>query len=142
MADAPEVLRAGGGRHIVVTASQSQARTMPLIFSYGSLQEEAVQLSVYGRVLHGEADAMVGWVCTLIEVPKWHKAASSGTTHYANVARSPKAESRVAGTVLDLTDAELISSDGYERDAEYVRVMITLASGRDAWVYVSARTVD
>ena len=115
---------------------------MPLIFSYGSLQEEAVQLSIYGRVLSGEADALHGWVRTRIEVPKWHKAASSGTTHYANIECSPQSASRVAGTLLELTDAELEASDGYERDAEYVRTMITLESGRRAWVYVSAGTVS
>lgn len=114
---------------------------MPLIFSYGSLQEEAVQLSVYGRVLRGEADALVGWVRTLVEVPEWHKAASQGTTHYANVVRSPASANRVEGTVLELTDAELAASDGYEEEAGYSRLMTTLASGLSAWVYVSAGSI-
>lgn len=111
---------------------------MPLIFSYGSLQEEAVQRSVYGRVLRGEADALVHCVREQIAVPPWHKAAASGVTHYANVIFDPDTESRVEGTVLELTDAELAASDGYEQEADYVRVMTTLASGRRAWVYVSA----
>lgn len=115
---------------------------MPLIFSYGSLQDEAVQRSVYGRLLRGEPDSLVGWVRTLIEVPKSHKAASLGTTHYANVEPSPQTSSRVPGMVLELTDSELEASDGYEREAEYVRVLITLASGRSAWVYVSENTVS
>ncbi len=111
---------------------------MPLIFSYGSLQQEAVQVSVYGRVLRGEPDALAGWVQTRIEVPKSHKAASLGTTHYANVVRSPQTSTSVEGTVLELTELELNASDEYEREAGYARVMITLASGRSAWVYVSA----
>lgn len=101
-----------------------------------------MQRSVYGRVLRGEPDSLAGWVRTLIKVPKSHKAASLGTTHYANVEPSPQTSSSVAGTVLELTDAELEASDGYERDAEYVRVMITLASGRGAWVYVSEKTAS
>jgi len=113
---------------------------VPLIFSYGSLREETVQLSVYGRVLRGEPDSLVGWVRTLIAVSKSHKAASLGTTHYANVQRSPQSSASVAGTVLELTEDELTASDGYERDAEYVRVMATLASGRRVWVYVSEGT--
>jgi len=111
---------------------------VPLIFSYGSLQEEAVQLSVYGRVLRGEPDALLHCVRELIAVPSWHKAAASGVAHYANVVFTPGSDSRVAGTALELTDAELTASDGYEQDADYVRVMATLASGRRAWVYVSA----
>jgi len=113
---------------------------MPLIFSYGSLQEEAVQLAVYGRALRGIRDALVGWVRTLIEVPKWHKAAAQGTTHYANLERSQSSSDIVEGTVLEVSDAELAVSDGYEDDAGYQRLMITLASGRSAWVYVSAHS--
>jgi len=111
---------------------------MPLLFSYGSLQEDAVQLSVYGRVLHGERDALVHCVREQIAVPPWHKAAIAGITHYANVTFDSDSEDRVEGTVLELTDAELTASDRYEQDADYVRVMTTLASGRRAWVYVSA----
>ena len=44
--------------------------------------------------------------------------------------------------VFELTDTELVLTDAYEHDAEYVRVKATLASGRRAWVYVSAATVS
>jgi gamma-glutamylcyclotransferase (GGCT)/AIG2-like uncharacterized protein YtfP len=114
---------------------------MTLLFSYGSLQEQAVQLSVYGRALRGEPDELMHCVREHIAVPSWHKAAASGVTHYANVVFQPESDSRVAGTVLELTDAELVASDAYEQDADYVRVMTTLASGRRAWVYVSAAGV-
>ena len=110
---------------------------MPLIFSYGSLQQEAVQVSTYGRVLRGESDELVGWVRTQIVVPEWHKAAATGVSHYANVERSLKSGSRVAGTVFELTDVELAATDAYERDAEYGRVLVVLASGRSAWIYRS-----
>ncbi len=113
---------------------------MPLIFSYGSLQEEAVQLAVYGRALRANRDALVGWVRTLIEVPQWHKAAAQGTTHYANLERSQSSSDIIEGTVLEVSDAELAASDGYEDDAGYQRAMITLTSGRRAWVYVSAQS--
>ena len=111
---------------------------MTLLFSYGSLQEESVQLSVYGRALRGTPDALVHCTRELIAVPPWHKAAAAGIKHYANVVFDADSDSRVDGTVLELTDAELAASDGYEKDADYVRVMTTLASGRHAWVYVSA----
>ena len=111
---------------------------MPLIFTYGSLQEEAVQLKLYGRILRGERDSLLHCEREAIAVPPWHKAAASGITHYANVVFDPDNPGSVDGTVLELTDAELAASDGYEQDADYVRVMTTLASGRRAWVYVSA----
>ena len=87
------------------------------------------------------AIALVGWMRTLIEVPHWHKAAAQGTTHYANLERSQALSELVEGTVLEVSDAELAASDGYENDAGYQRLMITLASGRSAWVYVSAQGI-
>jgi hypothetical protein len=110
---------------------------VPRIFSYGSLQKESVQLATYGRVLHGDPDELSDWVRTSIDVPKSHKAAAAGITHYANVERAPGSGSRVAGIVFDLTDAELAAADAYELDADYVRVLADLGSGQSAWVYVS-----
>ena len=34
---------------------------MPLVFSYGTLQEERVQLSTFGRLLQGYSDALIGF---------------------------------------------------------------------------------
>ena len=50
--------------------------------------------------------------------------------------RGGRPDSRVKGTVLDVTDAELANSDRYEPDG-YTRVEATLASGRRAWVYAA-----
>ena len=99
-----------------------------------------MQLSVYGRALRGERDEILHCSRERVAVPPWHKAATSGVVHYENVVFVPDSDCRVEGTVLEITDAELAASDGYEQDADYVRVETTLASGRRAWVYVSAAT--
>jgi hypothetical protein len=112
----------------------------PLVFSHGSLQEEAVQVALYGRVLRCEPDELVDCIRTQIAVPSWHKAAAAGVKYYANVTFVPGSGSRVAGKVFELTEAELVVTDSYEKDAEYVRVRADLASGRRAWVFVSAQT--
>jgi gamma-glutamylcyclotransferase (GGCT)/AIG2-like uncharacterized protein YtfP len=113
---------------------------VPAILSYGSLQQAAVQISVYGRVVQGEPDDLVDCVLTLIEVPRLHKAASSGLTHYKNVEFSPGSGSRVSGTVFEISERELAVTDAYEQESDYVRVRAVLASGRNAWVYMSAGT--
>ena len=120
----------------------ASAPQLSLVFSHGSLQQEAVQVSLYGRALRCEPDELVDCIRTRIEVPAWHKAAAAGVTHYANVMFEAGCGSRVAGMAFELTEAELAMTDRYEADAEYVRVMMTLASGRRAWVYVSAATVS
>jgi gamma-glutamylcyclotransferase (GGCT)/AIG2-like uncharacterized protein YtfP len=67
--------------------------------------------------------------------------ATSGRTHHANVTFNGRNESRVSGTVFEITEAELAAADQYEQLADYKRIRVTLISGKDAWVYVDARSV-
>jgi gamma-glutamylcyclotransferase (GGCT)/AIG2-like uncharacterized protein YtfP len=113
---------------------------MPLVFSYGTLQQEPVQLSTFGRLLHGQRDELVGFEPSRVRIEDPGLAARLGMTHHANVTFTGRDDSRVSGTVFELTDAELADADGYERVAAYTRIAVTLASGASAWVYVDART--
>ena len=112
---------------------------MPLIFSYGTLQEEDVQRSTFGRLLHGTRDELSGFEQSLARIEDPQLAATSGRTHYANVTFNGRNDSRVSGTVFEITDAELAAADEYEQVAAYRRVAAMLASGTQAWVYVDAR---
>ena len=111
---------------------------MPLLFSYGTLQQEGVQRSTFGRLLKGSADALVGYAQSMVKIEDADVVAKSGKTHHPIVAYTGAGEDRVAGTVFEITDAELVAADSYEVDA-YKRVLAPLASGRRAWVYVDAR---
>jgi gamma-glutamylcyclotransferase (GGCT)/AIG2-like uncharacterized protein YtfP len=64
----------------------------------------------------------------------------SAGTHHANVTFNGRSDSRVGGTVFEITDAELAAADDYEQLAAYKRISATLASGQQAWLYVDART--
>jgi hypothetical protein len=109
---------------------------MPLLFSYGTLQLEAVQLSTFGRPLHGERDELVGFVQSSLTIRDPHVVALSGKTEHLIVSSNGREESRVPGTVFEITDEELAKADEYEV-AEYKRIATRLASGREAWVYVA-----
>ena len=111
---------------------------MPLLFSYGTLQQEGVQRSTFGRLLGGSADALVGYAQSMVTIEDADVVAKSGKTHHPIVAYSGADGDRVAGMVFEITDAELAAADSYEVDA-YKRVLAPLASGRSAWVYVDAR---
>jgi len=113
---------------------------MPLVFAYGSLQQERVQLSTFGRRLDGQRDALVGFEPSRVKIEDPQIAAATGDTQYGNVTFNGRSDSRVSGTALELTDAELAAADRYERTANYVRIGVTLASGKQAWVYVDARS--
>lgn len=112
---------------------------MPLVFSYGTLQKEEVQLSTFGRMLEGQRDELLGFQESVVKIENPELVASSGRTHHANVTFNGRNESRVSGTVFELTEAELAAADQYERFAEYERVATTLASGKRAWIYLHGR---
>jgi gamma-glutamylcyclotransferase (GGCT)/AIG2-like uncharacterized protein YtfP len=105
------------------------------LFSYGTLQQENVQLATFGRLLEGTPDALVGFAVQLVEIRDPQVIAASGKTHHPGVVRSGRPADRVAGTVFEITPAELAAADAYEV-YEYERVEAELASGRRAWVYV------
>lgn len=115
---------------------------MPLLFSYGTLQQEDVQQSTFGRLLQGQKDELSGFEQSLVRIADPGIVAASGKTHHANVTPTNRNDSRVAGTVFEVTDAELAAADQYEQSAAYTRVTATLASGKRAWVYVYARAAS
>jgi hypothetical protein len=108
---------------------------MPLLFSYGTLQQEDVQLSTFGRRLDGQRDELPGFEPSSVRIDDPQVAARLGKTHHANVRFNGKDDSRVPGMVFEVTDAELAGVDEYEIPFSYERVTATLASGRQAWVY-------
>jgi len=113
---------------------------MPFLFSYGTLQQEAVQRSTFGRRLHGQADQLVGFEQSLLKIEDPEFVATSGTADHHIVRFNGKTESRVSGMVFELSEGELASADPYE-PAGYKRISTTLASGKQAWVYAAAPNV-
>ena len=111
---------------------------MPLLFSYGTLQQEDVQLSTFGRRLEGHKDQLVGYEFSLVEIDDPGVVATSGKTHHPIVTFTGDAAARLDGMVFEITDIELQGADAYEVSA-YKRVATKLASGKQAWVYVDAR---
>ena len=110
---------------------------MPLLFSYGTLQQETVQIATFGRPLRGHPDVLVGFELSTLTIEDPAFVATSGKSEHAIVTFTGNGEHRVTGMVFEVTDGELASSDAYE-PAGYARVQGTLASGKLAWVY--ART--
>ena len=111
--------------------------SVPFLFSYGTLQQPAVQQSMFGRLLHGHADELVGFEQGLFRVEDPEFVAQSGKAEHAMVKLNGRSESRVPGMVFELTDAELALVDAYE-PAGYTRIATTLASGKEAWVFAGA----
>lgn len=111
---------------------------MPLLFSYGTLQQDNVQQATFGRLLSGRPAELVGYSLSMIAIDDPEVVKTSGKTHHPIVRFTGAPADRVAGTVFNVTQVELEHSDKYEV-AAYKRVLAPLASGDEAWVYIDAR---
>lgn len=111
---------------------------MPLLFSYGTLQQSNVQLATFGRQLSGTPDSLSGYEQCMVPINDPEVVRTSGQTHHPIVRYTGDANARVSGTVFEITAQELEHADRYEVSA-YKRLAAPLSSGRTAWVYVDAR---
>ncbi len=111
------------------------------LFTYGTLQTEAVQLATFGRRLAGQSDALVGYRLTLVQIEDQAFVATSGTAQHRNLECTGLASDFVEGTVFTVTRQELAQADAYE-PADYQRVRVPLRSGEKAWVYLHTPQKD
>jgi gamma-glutamylcyclotransferase (GGCT)/AIG2-like uncharacterized protein YtfP len=107
-----------------------------LLFSYGTLQQDGVQMASFGRLLNGKRDALPGWRQAMVEITDPDVLARSGKTHHPIVMLGRK-DDAVEGTVFEITAEELAAADRYEV-SDYKRIAAPLKSGVTAWVYVKA----
>lgn len=105
-----------------------------LLFSYGTLQLESVQVAIFGRTIDGDPDAVIGYVLTDVHIDDAAVVEASGSAVHPGLTPSDDPAATVDGTVYLLNDEQLAAADAYEVDA-YERVAYPLKSGRAAWVY-------
>lgn len=117
-----------------------------LLFSYGTLRQLEVQLATFGRLLEGRETAVVGFRLEWLTITDPHVIATSGSDRHpllvpsagaAATSGPADATGSVPGTVFEISAAELAAADAYEVD-DYRRVLVPLATGEHAWVYVFA----
>ena len=109
------------------------------LFSYGTLQNEEVQMELFGRILYGTADVLKGHKAVTIEIED--EPFSKDEDKYQLIAViSEDSDDSIKGTVFEVTEEELFMADKYEPN-NYKRVTVALASGKQAWVYVAAETI-
>lgn len=105
------------------------------LFSYGTLQSEAVQLATFGRKLDGRPDALIGYIVVMIEITDHDFIKTSGTAHHRSLQFTGVPADVVEGTALSLTAHELALADSYEPSG-YERVQVQLRCGSTVWVYI------
>jgi len=107
------------------------------LFSYGTLQTEAVQLAIFRRTLDGTPDALPGYRVTMTATGDQEFIKKTGALHHRNLQFTGVASDIVEGTVFIITRKELEEADTYE-PTDYERVLVQLNSGLKAWVYINS----
>lgn len=110
---------------------------MELLFSYGTLRLEQVQLATFGRTLNFKPDALVSYRVVSVQIHDQDFIAKNGAGPQRSLEYSGLSSDIVEGVALELTKDELELADGYE-PAEYKRNLVQLKSGVSAWVYLSS----
>ena len=109
-----------------------------LLFSYGTLQLEPIQLAIIGRTLAGHPDVLQGFEQTFVEIDNDSVQSLTGKSRHVIAKFTGRPFDTIPGTVFALTADEVQKADRYET-TEYLRVSVLLRSGTRAWVYVDAR---
>jgi len=98
---------------------------MEYLFTYGTLQDTQVQEYIFGRILEGQSDSVLGF--KVLENAVYGK--------YALAQQTSNLEDETPGVVYEVTLSELKKADVYETSA-YRREKFPLKSGKQAWIYV------
>lgn len=105
---------------------------MENLFAYGSLKDKEVQENVFGRVLEGTPDKLIGYTKKVIHIEE-----EFGLTPYPIITETQNPEDSIIGILYQLTEQELQQSDTYE-GIHYKRIQVELHSNEIVWVYSAA----
>jgi gamma-glutamylcyclotransferase (GGCT)/AIG2-like uncharacterized protein YtfP len=107
------------------------------IFSYGTLQDPKVQAQVLNRQVESWPDSLSQYELGVITITDASVLAISQQQQHPIIHYSGKAEDKVKGVVLKITEAELLNFDKYET-SDYQRVSVCLDSGVTCFAYVAS----
>lgn len=109
---------------------------MPLLFSYGTLQLEQVQLETFGRLLKGEKEVLRGYKLTDLEITDAEVLRKSGKKIHTIALFTGNKNDSIEGFLYEITDDELMHADAYEVK-DYKRIEVVFESGRKGFVYIA-----
>ncbi|WP_422082242.1 gamma-glutamylcyclotransferase family protein [Ulvibacterium sp.] len=95
------------------------------LFTYGTLQDDEIQLNLFKRKLKGDKETLEGFLLFQNKV----------YGRYPTVHKTNDSMDMVEGMVYKITSLELKKVDVYEGDG-YERHKVVLASGKTAWAYM------
>ena len=105
---------------------------MQKLFAYGTLQHEDVQQDLFGRILSGTPETLVGYELNEIQIEE-----EFGIVHYPIIKETDNSTDFITGTLYEVTMKEIHQMDLYE-GLHYKRIEVHLQSNQNAWAYSAA----
>ena len=106
--------------------SEHSLNATEYLFTYGTLQQENIQLTVFSRTLSGFNDTLLGYKLSDEKVVGVYPVMQS----------SDEPTDFVNGRVYMCSNKEILEADKYE-GPDYKRIKVVLSSGKSAWAYIS-----
>ena len=91
-------------------------------------------MKVFGRLLDGEMDILMGYEKVPVEITD-PAFIATGANKQQQVAIPSEPGNGILGIAFILTEEELLKADTYE-PVGYKRILVTLQSDIKAWIYV------
>jgi gamma-glutamylcyclotransferase (GGCT)/AIG2-like uncharacterized protein YtfP len=105
---------------------------MQKLFAYGTLQDKDVQENLFGRILSGIPETLIGYELNEIQIEE-----EFGLEHYPIIMETNDSNDTISGVLYEVTMRELQQADLYE-GLHYKRVEVLLQSNQKAWAYSAA----
>lgn len=102
---------------------------MQKLFTYGSLQHEDIQEDLFGRILQGTPETLIGYELNEIKIEE-----EFGLIPYPIIMKTNNPEDTISGIVYQITLNDLHQADLYE-GSHYKRVQVQLQSDEIVWAY-------
>jgi len=108
-----------------------------LLFSYGTLQLEKVQIESFGRKLIGTKEVLKGFKLEQVRITDKSVIKKSEQEFHPIAIPSNSKEDKIDGTLYKISSQELQQADDYEV-SDYKRVKVNFESEKQGWVYIKS----
>jgi gamma-glutamylcyclotransferase (GGCT)/AIG2-like uncharacterized protein YtfP len=105
---------------------------MQKLFSYGTLQDTDVQENLFGRILQGTPEILIGYELSEIQIEE-----EFGLVHYPIIMETEDSNDTISGILYQVSMNDLHQADLYE-GKHYKRIEVQLQSSQKAWAYTLA----
>jgi len=105
---------------------------MENLFAYGTLKDKEIQETIFGRVLAGTPDKLVGYAIKEINIEE-----EFGVIGYPIIIETQNSDDTISGILYKLSPLELQLADTYE-GIHYRRIQVVLHSKETVWTYSAA----